>query len=156
MLKKEIRERVISGLVEQGVIILTEQLESAPFSSSLVEESGPDTKTPSGSGEGQAGEQRKTPFTLPRYDPSPQSAGNTEARLKVRLARLQLEAHERETQSQLQLQLEIRKAELQAETEKAVRLRQLELEAVDTGRNVIRGSGMSLPSTTTTSSPNLH
>lgn len=32
MLKKEIKEWVISGLVEQGVIILTEQLESAPFS----------------------------------------------------------------------------------------------------------------------------
>ena len=50
-------------------------------------------------------------------------------------------------QSQLQLKLEIRKAELQAETEKAVRLRQLELEASETGRSAPRGSGMSPPST---------
>lgn len=98
------------------------------------------TETPSGSGKVyKAGERAKTPFTLPKYDPSPSSStGHTEARLKVRLARLQLEAHERE--AQVQLQLEMRKIELQAETERAVRLRQLELETSDTGRSAPRGS----------------
>ncbi|XP_030270481.1 uncharacterized protein LOC115580348 [Sparus aurata] len=143
MLKKEIRERVIGGLVEQGAITLTEQMESVPLPSSSAEaESGPSTETPAADEKvSQAGERGKTPFTLPRYDPSPQSStGHTEARLKVRLARLQLEARERETQSQLQLQLEIRKAELQAETERAVRLRQLELEASNMGQSAPRDS----------------
>lgn len=156
MLKKEIRERVIGGLVEQGAITLTEQMESVPLPSSSAEaESGPSTETPAADEKvSQAGERGKTPFTLPRYDPSPQSStGHTEARLKVRLARLQLEARERETQSQLQLQLEIRKAELQAETERAVRLRQLELEASNMGQSAPRDSGITPPSTTSTSPP---
>jgi len=71
----------------------------------------------------------KTPVTLPRFDPlsvSSASAGSKEdVRLKVRLARLQLEAHEK---AQIrQYQLEIKKLEIEAE--KAVRLRKLELEA---------------------------
>lgn len=158
MLKKEIRERVIGGLEEQGVISIAEQLESVSLPSSSAEAGGgPSTETPSGSGKVyKAGERAKTPFTLPKYDPSPSSStGHTEARLKVRLARLQLEAHEREAQAQLQLQLEMRKIELQAETERAVRLRQLELETSDTGRSAPRGSGMSPPSTTSTSFPNV-
>lgn len=135
------------------MISVTEQLESVSLPSSSAEAGGgPSTETPSGSGKVyKAGERAKTPFTLPKYDPSPPSStGHTEARLKVRLARLQLEAHEQEAQAQLQL--EMRKIELQAETERAVRLRQLELETSDTGRSAPRGSGMSPPST---SSPNV-
>lgn len=156
MLKREIRDRLVGGLMEQGVITLSEPVRPAsPLSTSAEAESGPCGETPSESGQvRQADERKKTPFTLPRYDPSPHSStSNTEARLKVRLARLQLEAREREAQSQLQLQLEIRKAELQAETDRAVRLRQLELEAP--GRSVPTGSGTSPLSTTSTHSPDL-
>ncbi|KAG7511756.1 hypothetical protein JOB18_009021 [Solea senegalensis] len=131
MLKKEIRERVIGGLVEQGVITLTEQLEAVPLSSSSTEtESGPSAETPSDAGK---------VYLTGEYSPQ-SSAGNIEARLKVRLTRLQLEARERETHSQLQHQLEMRKAELQAETERAVRLRQLELEASNKGQSAPRDS----------------
>ena len=81
---------------------------------------------------GKPSERGKTPLTMPKYDLSQQSGtGNTGAWLKVRLARLQLETHEQEMQAQLQFKLEIRKAEIQAET--AVRLKQLELEASETG-----------------------
>ena len=149
---------MISGLVEEGGITLTEQLESVSLPSFSAEAvSDLSAETPSDSGKAyQAGERGKTPFTMPKYDLSPQSGtGNTGTRLKVSLARLKLEAHEQEMQSQLQLKLEIRKAELQAETEKAVRLRQLGLEASETGRSAPRGSGMSPPSTTSTSSPKM-
>lgn len=40
MLKKEIRERVIGGLEEQGVISVTEQLESVSLPSSSAEAGG--------------------------------------------------------------------------------------------------------------------
>ncbi|XP_078788128.1 uncharacterized protein LOC144984158 [Oryzias latipes] len=72
-------------------------------------------------------ERGKPPFSLPRYDPlSPGSGGSRDgARLKVRLARLQLEAQERAQTRQIQL--EIKRLEIEAET--AVRIRQLELEA---------------------------
>ena len=140
--------------MEQGVITMTEQLESMSLPSASAEAAtDPSAETPSDSGKAyQAGERGKTPFTMPKYDLSPPSGtGSTGARFKVRLARLQLEAHEREMQAQLQFRLEIRKAEIQAET--AVRLKQLELEASETGRSAPRGSGMSPPSTTSTSSP---
>lgn len=57
------------------------------------------------------------------------SGSRDEARLKVRLARLQLEAQEKaqNMQAQLQFQLEIKRLEIEAD--KAVRLRQLELES---------------------------
>ncbi|XP_036069363.1 uncharacterized protein LOC118599127 [Oryzias melastigma] len=72
-------------------------------------------------------EREKPTFSLPRYDPcSPGSGGpRDEARLKVRLARLQFEAQEKAHTRQMQL--EIKRMEIEAET--AVKIRQLELEA---------------------------
>lgn len=71
----------------------------------------------------------KPPATLPRFDAfSPFSAHTMsagDARLKVRLARLQIEAKERERQAEHAFKLEIRKLELAAETE----VKKLELEA---------------------------
>uniref|UniRef100_A0A672HFT3 CCHC-type domain-containing protein n=1 Tax=Salarias fasciatus TaxID=181472 RepID=A0A672HFT3_SALFA len=74
-------------------------------------------------------EEPKTPFTVPHFDPrSPPSASSLdEARVKVRLARLQMEAQERAKSRQAQLTLEIRRMEIEADKE--VHLRQLELEA---------------------------
>lgn len=67
-----------------------------------------------------------TPFTMPRYEPlSPGSSdGLGEARLKVWLARLQMEAQEKAESRQAQLTLEIRRVEIKAD--KAVHLRRLE------------------------------
>ncbi len=71
----------------------------------------------------------KTPFTLPRFDPlsSASTGSRDEARLKVRLARLQFEAQEKaqDRQAQLDFRLQVKKMEIEAD--KAVRLRQLEL-----------------------------
>ncbi len=67
----------------------------------------------------------------PFYPCSPISPGSPEgARLKVRLARLQLEAQDKiqARQAECDLQLEIRRLEIEAEKE--VKLRQLELEAL--------------------------
>lgn len=63
------------------------------------------------------------------FDPLSASSDHPqrEARLKVRLARLQLEAQEKAQSREVQMRLEIRKLEIKAD--KAVRLRQLELES---------------------------
>ena len=65
---------MISGLVEEGGITLTEQLESVSLPSFSAEAvSDPSAETPSDSGKAyQAGERGKTPFTMPKYDLSPQ------------------------------------------------------------------------------------
>ncbi|KAL0147199.1 hypothetical protein M9458_057494, partial [Cirrhinus mrigala] len=69
---------------------------------------------------------------LPPFDPlSPSSVGSREdARLKVRLARLQYEAQEKAQarQAEINLRLEVRRLEIEAD--KQVKLRQLDLEAM--------------------------
>ncbi|XP_047222493.1 uncharacterized protein LOC124868900 [Girardinichthys multiradiatus] len=74
-------------------------------------------------------DQGKTPHTPPRYDPlsSVCSEGRDGARLKVRLASLQMEAEEKAQDRKAQQELEIRRLEIEAD--KAVKLRRLELEA---------------------------
>ena len=71
----------------------------------------------------------KTPFTLPRFDPlSPDAVGSClTARLKVRLARLELENCEKALTRQLEQELVIHRLEIEAEKE--VKIRQLELDA---------------------------
>ena len=70
-------------------------------------------------------EQSKSPDTLPKFEsPSP---GKGDPQLKVRLARLQIEAEERESKRQIELKLEIRRIEVEAD--KAVKMHKLQLEA---------------------------
>ncbi|KAM7409561.1 hypothetical protein PAMA_001172 [Pampus argenteus] len=109
ILKRDLKSLVVGKLVELGVIVLPVL---------------PDSPVPA-----EAKERPTTPFTLPRYDPpsSASSDSSNEARLKVRLARLQMESQEKAESRQNQLKLEIRRMEIEAD--KAVRLRQLELEA---------------------------
>lgn len=68
---------------------------------------------------------------LPPFDPfSPASTGSVDgARLRVRLARLQLEAQEKAQarQAEMELRLEVRRLEIEADTR--IKLRKLELEA---------------------------
>ena len=141
ILKRELKALVVGKLVELKLLVLPEQLEPAVLEDDIRPDKPGSVESqvhePAGaqavlSLEGEIGDRMKTPFTLPRYDPlSTASAGSSrdEARLKVRLARLQMEAHEKaqNRQAQLQYQLEIRKLEIEAD--KAVRLRQLELES---------------------------
>ena len=81
----------------------------------------------------QAGAEAKPPATLPRFNPlSPTlSMSSQDARLKVRLARLQMEAEREERQAEREHQLEIRRIE----AEKEVKLRRLELEAASAARS---------------------
>uniref|UniRef100_A0A672PHY8 CCHC-type domain-containing protein n=1 Tax=Sinocyclocheilus grahami TaxID=75366 RepID=A0A672PHY8_SINGR len=69
---------------------------------------------------------------LPQFEPfSPMSTGSKEgARLKVRLARLQMEAQEKVQirQAEMDLRLQIRRLEIEAE--KQIKMRQLELDAM--------------------------
>ncbi|KAJ4946573.1 hypothetical protein JOQ06_024238 [Pogonophryne albipinna] len=69
-------------------------------------------------GQDEEGTQRETPGTLPRFDAlSTASDGSQDVvRIKVRIARLEIEAKERAGQAQLQFQLEIRKLDLDAQT----------------------------------------
>lgn len=64
------------------------------------------------------GEQPKTLRTLPRFDPlsAGSSSGKDQARVKVRLARLQLESEEQARRGYRELSLQIRKLEIEAET----------------------------------------
>ena len=81
----------------------------------------------------QAGAEAKPPATLPRFNPlSPTlSMSSQDARLKVRLARLQMEAERGERQAEREHQLEIQRIE----AEKEVKLRRLELEAASAARS---------------------
>ena len=70
----------------------------------------------------------KTPHTLTAFSPQslPSSSETREgSRLKVRLARLKMEAEERARQTELDHQLQLKKLELEAQ----YRLRQLELDS---------------------------
>ncbi|XP_027141960.1 uncharacterized protein LOC113747241 [Larimichthys crocea] len=133
ILKRDLKSLVKGKLVELGVIVL-------PVLS--------DSPVPA-----EAKERPRTPFTLPRYDPSSSASTDSlgEARLKVRLARLQMESQEKVESRQNQLKLEIRRMEIEAD--KAVRLRQLELEAQlreTPAPSAPADSGTSLPSTSST------
>uniref|UniRef100_A0A3B3WC71 SCAN box domain-containing protein n=1 Tax=Poecilia mexicana TaxID=48701 RepID=A0A3B3WC71_9TELE len=127
VLKRDLKALVVGRLMETGVIKEPDLPEAAavPSHKALSVE---DLKDGS-SVEVGVSERGKTPRTLPRYDPlsSVSSEGRDGARLKVRLARLQMEAEEKAQDRKAQLELEIRRLEIEAE--KAIQLRKLELEA---------------------------
>ncbi|KAL4006226.1 NLR family CARD domain-containing protein 3 [Sarotherodon galilaeus] len=125
--KSDLKARVVDKLVEAGLM----QAPDLPGVPVVSDERG------------------KTPRTLPRYDPL--SPGSSEARdgarLKVRLARLQLEAEEKAQVRRAQLELEIRKLEIEAD--KTVRLRKLELESQPRASSVSADGPGSAPVSTT-------
>lgn len=136
-LKKEIKNKVVEKLVELKVLrIPFHQVQTeAEDDVALAVSSDSDTKregiiqaTPLGGrleGEG-------PPATLPRFDPfSPGSSRpSSEARLKVRLARLQFEAQEKERMQKADYDLKLQVRKLEIEAEKEIKLRQLDLEAM--------------------------
>ncbi|KAL3065650.1 hypothetical protein OYC64_015747 [Pagothenia borchgrevinki] len=99
MLKKDLKALVVDELVERGLLVLPVQSELA-VSDAMPEslerqkhEAEPSAVQVEG-GDGEDGGRFKAPFQLPRYDlSSPGSSDSREGvKLKVHLARLQLEA----------------------------------------------------------------
>lgn len=142
--KAELKAALVSGLVEKGIVAL-------PVSASLPEYGVtfqpvlqvPDQAVaPSVSAPVAQGLPEDPPMTLPRFEPlSVESSvgSKQDAKLRVRLACLQLEKEERERGFQLRKELELRRldAELararevelkKVEAETAVKLRQVELQ----------------------------
>ncbi|XP_023180999.1 uncharacterized protein LOC111605866 [Xiphophorus maculatus] len=127
VLKGDLKALIVDKLVEIGVIKEPDLPEAAavPSRETLSVEDFKDGP----SAEAAVSDRGKTPRTLPRYDPlsSVSSEGRDGARLKVRLARLQMEAEEKAQDRRAQLELEVRRLEIEAD--KAIKLRKLELEA---------------------------
>ncbi|XP_013889416.1 uncharacterized protein LOC106536648, partial [Austrofundulus limnaeus] len=137
LLKTELKNLVVERLVELKLIEFPEPSVAQPSVSATVPSAGPSEGGRKAVGKTQAvshlpevtkvSEGIETPYTLPRVDLSVgnSSAGSKAAtRLKVRLARLQLEAQEKAQHRQFQL--DMKRLEIEADT--TVRLRQLELQ----------------------------
>nr|XP_033962821.1 uncharacterized protein LOC117464476 isoform X4 [Pseudochaenichthys georgianus] len=119
LVKSELKATLITGLVEQGVLRRPVLVES------------PGTVV-------QSATKQANIFTTPQFDSfsagSSPTGSKVDARVKVRMARLQCEREEREREREFQLrrELESRKHELEIrklEADTAVRMRQLELQA---------------------------
>ncbi|KAL7851416.1 hypothetical protein AOLI_G00217720 [Acnodon oligacanthus] len=125
--KKDISIKVVDKLRELGVLKFPQ-----PVTTFVVESDVEKVVTPVVGATEQAKPEVDLRATLPHFDPfSPGSSGSLhEARTKVRIARLQLEAQEKAhaRQAELDLRLAIRKMELDVDRE--VRLRELEMRAM--------------------------
>ncbi|XP_016388304.1 uncharacterized protein LOC107724040 [Sinocyclocheilus rhinocerous] len=125
-LKREIKSIVLKKLVELGVLVLPEASEDGSLASHACPEF--EEEEQSGTAEVEGSEAKAV---LPPFEPfSPASAGSGgDARLKVRLARMQMDARERaeERQAERLLHLKIRRWEIEAETQ--IKMRELELNA---------------------------
>ncbi len=115
LVKSEMKEAVVSGLVQKGVLSLVAGETSSDVQVEVTDKAEhADVVTPL--------------FTLPRLLPlsvESSSSSRDDARLKVRLVRLQLDREERERDFQLRRELELKR--LEAET--ALKMRGLELQA---------------------------
>lgn len=141
--KAELKAALVSGLLEERVVVMQEPPSTpgpagpsaAPHIPGQVVE--PSVSTPMDQGLPEGGL-----VTLPRFDPlSIQSSEGSkqDARLKIRLARLQLEKEQREREFQLKREIELRRLDaelararevelMKVEAETKVKLRQLELQ----------------------------
>ncbi len=129
ILRRDLRALVLGKLVEQELIMLRAQAEPPELDKGTLggegsheqEEAPPDRERDAVDG------QPRTPLTLPKYDPlwSVSTESMHEARLKVCLTRLRIEADEKALNREAQLRLEMKRLEIEAET--AMRLHELEL-----------------------------
>ncbi|KAL1254352.1 hypothetical protein QQF64_016581 [Cirrhinus molitorella] len=146
--KEAIKAIVYNRLVELNVLVRSESVDAiesteevvTPVRRESVEDLSPATEV-----------EAEVRARLPPFEPfSPSStASKGETRLKVRLARLQLEAQDKaqSRQAEMDLRLQIRKMEIEAD--KQVKMRQLELDAM---RIVGRTATAPDPSPVTTAS----
>ncbi|CAI5670853.1 unnamed protein product [Oreochromis niloticus] len=127
MKKSELKSLVVSGLVGKGVF--PSDVDSGDAASVLDTADQPEVCAEEGAGTPTVVKPGggKPPASLPRFEPFSVESSNSSvsARLKVRLARLELEAKERERKDELEFKLKCR----QLEAETSIRLRQLELQA---------------------------
>nr|XP_054595500.1 uncharacterized protein LOC129162968 [Nothobranchius furzeri] len=134
VLKKDLKLLIVEHLEDIG-ILKTENESGAktePEGSPADPDECDDPEVPAAAEdhEGETMETGKTPLTVRKSVPtSPGSPteGSRDARLQVRLARLDMEREERAQAKRLQMELEVRRMEIEADT--AVRIRKLELEA---------------------------
>ncbi|XP_070410598.1 uncharacterized protein [Nothobranchius furzeri] len=134
VLKKDLKLLIVEHLEDMG-ILKTENESGAktePEGSPADPDECDDPEVPAAAEdhEGETMETGKTPLTVRKSVPtSPGSPteGSRDARLQVRLARLDMEREERAQAKRLQMELEVRRMEIEADT--AVRIRKLELEA---------------------------
>ncbi|XP_033998203.1 uncharacterized protein LOC117492193 [Trematomus bernacchii] len=136
LVKSELKATLITGLVEQGVLSLPILVESPGTVAGAVAAVSHGGVTPGV----QSATEQATLFTMPQFDlfsaGSSPTGSKLDARVKVRMARLQWEKEERDRDFQLRRELEIRKSELEIrklEADTAVRMRQLELQAAGGG-----------------------
>jgi len=133
LLKQELKSVVITGaMMEQGVFHLAGSKRSTPADDSEAAATGTAfvVGAPQDLSGAQAAElpEKKLSLSMPRFQPfsiDSTPVSNVGARLKVRLARLELEAKERARREELEFQLSCRK--LEADT--AIQIRQLELQS---------------------------
>ncbi|XP_070403201.1 uncharacterized protein [Nothobranchius furzeri] len=134
VLKKDLKLLIVEHLEDMG-ILKTENESGAktePEGSPADPDECDDPEVPAAAEdhEGETKETGKAPLTVRKSVPtSPGSPteGSRDARLQVRLARLDMEREERAQAKRLQMELEVRRMEIEADT--AVRIRKLELEA---------------------------
>ncbi|XP_070401608.1 uncharacterized protein [Nothobranchius furzeri] len=134
VLKKDLKLLIVEHLEDMG-ILKTENESGAktePEGSPADPDECDDPEVPAAAEahEGETMETGKAPLTVRKSVPtSPGSPteGSRDARLQVRLARLDMEREERAQAKRLQMELEVRRMEIEADT--AVRIRKLELEA---------------------------
>ncbi|CAI5669654.1 unnamed protein product [Oreochromis niloticus] len=129
--KAELKAALVSGLLEKGVVVMQPPStpgpagpSAAPHVPSQVVE--PSVSTPVGQGLPEGG-----PITLPRFDPlSTQSSEGSkqDARLKVHLARLQLEKEQLEREFQLKREIELRRLDAELARAREVELKKVEVE----------------------------
>ena len=138
--KKDIKNKLLEKLIEVNVLVVPSQpraegsfddvLSAAPGVSSVLD--GKEEQAVLATPPGKGAEHEAPPATLPRFEPfSPESHGSSvDARLKVRLARLHLEAQEKERVriAEYDLRLQVRRLEIEAEKE--VKLKTLEVDAM--------------------------
>ncbi len=126
-LKREIKSAVIQRLVELGFLVLPARVEEDSLGIGVqVPLIGEEEQSGVAAVEGSEAKASLPPFET--FTPTSQGSGG-DARLKIRLAQIQMEAHEKveERRAEMELRLEVRRLEIEAE--KQIKLRELELNA---------------------------
>ncbi len=132
-LKKTIKGVILQKLVELDVLVLPDADDGeAAQSAGDTRPSSPVASEKALSEAAEVEVESDAKAALPPFYPfSPPSVGSeSDVRLKVRLARMQMEVQERAQTRQAEMELRLKVRRLEIEAEKQVKLRQIELEAM--------------------------
>ncbi|XP_060727503.1 uncharacterized protein LOC132846805 [Tachysurus vachellii] len=132
--KAEIKSCIMSALIDKGVLPPTETVSVEAAGPAISAAGSPSSQVPVGDQSTPVTVSAAVgpPFSMPKFDPSSLSSGaspeiRADMRLKVRLARLQLETQDRAQARQDDLKRQIEMYRIDADAK--VRLRQVELQA---------------------------